>query len=90
MLYVIKMFCVCWVIIQRADRNEKRLKSAIIIYICFRFIIPAIKYQNDPSNCLLTLELGVKRLRRFDLSSTDIDQTMIRVVDSAQMVVVAE
>ena len=32
----------------------------------------------------------MKRLRRFDLTSADFDHAMIRVGDSAQMVVVAE
>ena len=36
------------------------------------------------------MELTVKRLRRFDLPSADLDHAMIRVGDSAQMVVVAE
>ena len=36
------------------------------------------------------MELRVKRLRRFDLPSADLDHAMIRVGDSAQVVVVAE
>ena len=36
------------------------------------------------------MELTVKLLRRFDLPSADLDHAMIRVGDSAQMVVVAE
>ena len=38
----------------------------------------------------LTLELRVKRLRRFDLSPADLDHAMVRVGDSAQVVVVTE
>ena len=38
----------------------------------------------------LTLELRVKRLRRFDLPPADLHHAMIRVCDSAQVVVVAE
>ena len=38
---------------------------------------------------LLTLEMRVKRLQRFDLPPADLDHAIIRVGDSAQVVVVA-
>ena len=44
----------------------------------------------ESGKILLTLELNVRRLRRFDLPSADLDHAMIRVGASAQMVVVAE
>ena len=44
--------------------------------------------QTKPSgNILLNLELRVIQLRRFDLPSADLDDAMIRVGDSAKMVV---
>ena len=44
----------------------------------------------ESGQILLTLELRVKRLRRFDLPPADLDHAMIRVGNSAQVVVVAK
>ena len=45
-----------------------------------------MKYVIESGKILLTLELSVKRLRRFDLPSADLDHAMIRVGDSGQMI----
>ena len=54
------------------------------------YVIRGSKIHIESDQILLTLELSVKRLRRFDLPSADIDHAMIKVGDLAQMVVVAE
>ena len=54
------------------------------------YVIHGSKIYIESGQILLTLELRVKRLRRFDLPSADLAHTMIRVGDSAQVVVVAE
>ena len=66
------------------------LRFIRISMLCRKYIIHGSKIHIESGYILLTLELRVKRLRRFDLPPADLDHAMIRVGDSAQVVVVAE
>ena len=65
------------------------LKNGVGMNISFIYFI-LIQLCVESGYILLTLELRVKRLRRFDLPPGDLDHAMIRVGDSSQVVVVAE
>ena len=46
---------------------------------CREYVIHGSKIHIESGKILLTLELRVKRLRRFDLPTADLDHAMITV-----------